>query len=102
MDAAAALFLWSALSLYELLICARSPSATAFFNALKNMLFNHLLMAGRLPCMCFLMEMEEEQVRSFSSVMAVMIPALCDMVMIVSNCNDKKGSVPTEEQDRKW
>ena len=52
--------------------------------------------------MCFLVAMGEEPVRSFSSVMAVMIPALCDMVMIVSNCNDKKGSVPTEEQDRKW
>ena len=53
--------------------------------------FNHFLSVGRLACMCFLTAMEEEPVRSLSSVMAVMIPDLYDMLMIVLNCNDAKA-----------
>ena len=58
------------------------PSATIFFKAPKNMVFNHFLSVGREACMDFLMAMEDEPVRSLSPVMAVMIPALYDMVMI--------------------
>jgi len=85
LEAAFAPFLVSALSLYEFLTWTRSPSTTAFFNAFKNIPFNHFLSAGRSACMCFLMAIEEEPVRSLSSVMAAIIPALYDMVMIALN-----------------
>ena len=51
--------------------------------AFKNIPFIHFLSAGKLSCMCFLMAMEEEPVRSLSSVIAAMIPVLYDMVEIV-------------------
>jgi hypothetical protein len=43
--------------------------------------------------MCFLMAMEEDPVRSLSSVMALMIPALYDMVMVfeVTATNGAQG-----------
>lgn len=75
LEAAAAFFLQSALSLYELLTWTRSPPATAFFRALKNVAFIHFLWAGKFACMCFLIAMVEEPVPSLSSVMAAMIPA---------------------------
>ena len=58
----------------------RTPSATAFFNAFKNMVLSHFLSAGRLACMCFLMAMDEEPLRSLRASMALMISALYDMV----------------------
>ena len=76
------LFLVVSTELVRTLICTKSPSATAFFSAFKNMPFSHFLSAGRLACMCFLIAMDEEPVRSLSSVMAMIIPALYDIVMI--------------------
>ena len=50
------------------------------FKAFKNIPLSHFLSARLLACMCFLMAIEEEPVRSLSSVMAAMIPALSDMM----------------------
>ena len=46
-----------------------------------------------LTCKCFLMAMEEEPVRSLSSVMAAMIPALYDMMMLLVETFCRGGSV---------
>ena len=48
--------------------------------AFKKMPLAHFLSAGKAAIMCFLMACMEEPVRSLRSVMAVMIPALYDMV----------------------
>jgi hypothetical protein len=60
----------------------KSPAATPSLSALRKVPFIHFLSADMLACMCFLMAMEEEPVLSLSSEMALMIPALYDMVLI--------------------
>ena len=49
-------------------------------------MFIHFLPLGSLACITFLMAMEEEPVRSLSSVMAETIPALYDMVVVGVGC----------------
>ena len=66
----------AALNLYEALTFTKSPASTPSLRALRKAAFIHFLSAARLACMCFLMAMEEEPVRSLSSVMALTIPAL--------------------------
>ena len=62
----------------------------AFFNASKDLLFNHFLSAMRMDCMCFLMTIEEEPVWFLSSMMTMIILALCDMMITF---NDRKYPV---------
>ena len=73
----------AALSLKDPLFLVSSPSATALFKAFKYMPFIHFLSLGRLACMCFLIAMEEDPVRSLSAEMASKIPALYDMLLVV-------------------
>ena len=57
-----------------------------------------------LTCMCFLMAMEEKPVRPLISVMATIIPALNDMVMVVSKLQlqQKKMAYQRGEFESKW
>mmetsp|Transcript_12273 Transcript_12273/g.24961 ORF Transcript_12273/g.24961 Transcript_12273/m.24961 type:complete len:127 (+) Transcript_12273:786-1166(+) len=47
------------------------------------MAFIHFLSEGMLACMCFLMAIMEEPVRSFNSSIALMIPALYDILYMI-------------------
>ena len=75
-----AAFLKSALNLYEFFTLTKSPVATPFFNASRNVAFFHFLSDGNLSCIYFLIEIIEDPVRSLSSVIASTIPALYDMI----------------------
>jgi hypothetical protein len=73
------------------LVCTKTPAATPDFKAVKNWLFIHFLSAGKLDSMYFLIAIILEPLRSLSSAIAAVIPALYDMIVELK-C---KGEFPT-------
>ena len=77
-------FLASAESLYEFFTWTNSPEATPFLRVAKKVALAHGLSWGIFDCMYFLMAMVEEPVRSFNAEIASIIPALYDILDVVS------------------
>jgi hypothetical protein len=61
---------------FPTLVCMKIPAVTPVLRAFKNCEFIHFLSAGKLDCINFLMAIILDPLRSLSSAIAAVIPAL--------------------------
>ena len=78
------IFLNSDDSLYEFLICIKSPEAMPAFNPDSKVAFNHFLSFGRSSCMIFFISIMDNPFLSLSLSISLMIPDLYNIFSVCS------------------